>query len=282
MALDLTYNTSNAPYLMGLNGLMQLNPTDTFGGLDTQRPAFTFAPESSSFDIADTLTLDAAVIQKAMGGVPDNVTPYSMTPATPTGAMNNISSTMSDYFGGLKRQGQIQQFQGAALRTVSSAVNVFDDLINWGTRRENIELQEENTKQAADNAMLAIDNQTLYVKNQLMDKFNNLVAQNSVTMAARNLKVSSGALLEASKETANDINMDFRTLESNADLQKAALENAKKQAEILADHQKTNQVLDFIGDATKLGLNIATGGGTSMSWGNLLAGYNAATAFQMY
>lgn len=271
MALDLNYGVNQVPYTLGLNGLTQgFTPRITFGSLDTTREAFTFAPESTSFDLGDSLTLDAAVIDKVL-------TPYSMSPAsTPTGALNNLSSTFADYLGGLKAQGQKQQAMGATLRTVSSAVKVFDDLLTWDLRRESINLQKSNAKQAADNEMLAIDNQTMYAKNQLMDRFNSIVANNTVTMAARNLKVSTANILEASKETAHDIDMDFRTLESNADLKKANLKNQKKQADIAAKFAKTKQWTDFIGHASELGLNVATGGMTGQSWGSLYS------AFQSY
>ena len=277
-----TLSFDNAVYnngaTLGLNGL-QLNPETTFASLDTVRPAFTFAPEKTDFGLdMDALKLSGDKINALLSGNPYTT---AQVPATDiTGATNNIAAIMGDYYGGLKATAQRQQFMGATLNTVASAVNVFNNLISWNARRKNINMQRDNTKLAIDNAMAEIDNQVLYAKNKLMDKFGNLVANNAVNMAAANLKVSSGALLELSKETANDITMDFRTLESNAELKKISLRNQKKQAEIAAKVAKTSQVTNFVNSAIDLGLNVATGGGTGQTWGQLYSGYKQS--FQAY
>lgn len=189
--------------------------------------------------------------------------------AASTGAIDNLIGAYQSNLSELNRRAGYQMATGAFLKTAASAVGVFDQLLTWGMRRDNINLQKRNAKQAADNQMMAIDNQVMYIKNQLMDKFNSLVANNTVMMAAKNLRVTAANILEASKETAHDLDMDFRTAESNAELEKINLRNAKKQADISAKVQKTKQMTDFIGSAANLGLNLATGGGTGMSWGNL-------------
>lgn len=272
------YDDTSTGGTLGLNGILQLNPENTFGELDTARPAFTFAPEAVDLSLdLDGLELSESLLNNIFGN-----NPYGnagIPASTTTGAVNNLAAVWGDYLGGKKRTAQRQQFQGAALKTIASAVNVFDQLVTWGTRRENINLQKSNAKLAADNEMAAIDNQVLYLKNQLMDKFGELVAQNSVVMAAHGLKVSTGALLEASKETANDINMDFRTAESNAELQKISLRNAKKQAKIGAKMAKTSMFTDFINASIDLGLQIATGGSTGQTWGNLYSGYTQSFTY---
>lgn len=206
-----------------------------------------------------------------------NANPSYTVPSFASGGSGNpeagILADFGDYLAGLKSQGQKQRAMGAGLKTVASAINFFDQLVTWDLRRDNINLTKGNAKQAADNAMLALDNQVLYVKNQLMDRFNTLVANNAVNMAARNLRVSTSTLLEASKETAHDINMDFRTAESNAKLKKIELENNKKQASIAAKYAKTKQFTDFVDAGIELGFNVMTGGGTGQSWGDLFAGF---------
>lgn len=206
-----------------------------------------------------------------------NANPSSTVPSFASAGSGNpetgILADFGDYLAGLKSQGQKQRAMGAGLKTVASAINFFDQLVTWDLRRDNINLTKGNAKRAADNAMLALDNQVLYVKNQLMDRFNTLVANNAVNMAARNLRVSTSTLLEASKETAHDINMDFRTAESNAKLKKIDLENNKKQANIAAKYAKTKQFTDFVDAGIELGFNVMTGGGTGQSWGELFAGF---------
>lgn len=249
-----------------------LNPTTTFGQLDTERPAFTFAPEPVGIDKIDidSLNLDPNIYSSI----------YSAKPATNTlDANNQTNAILGDYLGGLKAKAQKEMFTGAVLKTVASSSQLFNSLLTWGTTRANINKQRENARLEAQNEIAAMDNQLLYVKNQLMEKFNQTVAQNTVTMAAKNLKVSSGALLEESKGLAHDIDMDMRTAESNAELKKIAARAKQEQADIMANMQKSNQFTQLLGGALNLGLTISTGGGTGESWGDLYAGYKEAQAY---
>lgn len=271
MALQFQYENRPAATL-GINSV-SLNPEETFGSLTTDRPGFTFNPDLMSLDLTMPTVSTPSQLLPTVGDTLLYLNSLAgrgtMLSGGNTGAVNNLLAAYGDNIAGLKTRADQQMATGGVLKTAASAVKVFDQLLTWDLRRGNINLQRDNTKQAADNQMLAIDNQVSYVKNQLMDKFNQLVANNTVTMAAKNLRVTAANVLETSKEAAHDIDMDFRTAESNAELEKINLRNAKKQADISAKVQKTKQMTDFIGSAANLGLNLATGGGTGMSWGNL-------------
>lgn len=266
-----TIYDDNSSGSLGLNGLLQLNPETTFGNLETSRPAFTFGTEPVDFSLdMNSLEFSDSLFNRIF-----EATPVS---GNGSGTNSNLADVFGDYLTSTKNKASSQQFLGASLKTAASAVKVFDQLVSWNVNRDNINLAKKNTQLAADNQMAALDNQVLYVKNQLMDRFNSVVANNAVNMAARNLRVTSANLLEASKETAHDINMDFRTAESNAELQKINLRNQKKQASIAAKYAKTAQLTGFINAAAELGLNVATGGMTGQSWGQLYSGYQASMA----
>ena len=100
------------------------------------------------------------------------------------------------------------------------------------------------------------------------------MARNTVTMAAKNLRVSTGALLEETKDAAYDATKDIQMLESNAELKKIALRNEEKQAKISAKLAKSQLVTNVIQGFADLGLNVATAGGTMKSWGDLTAPWN--------
>lgn len=243
-------------------------PSKSFAfDLDTTRPGFTFEPEG--LDALDFSNLDLDLKN----------TPFDMAPYT-TDTKDPVVNILGDYLGGLKAKSQKQMYQGAVLKTVSSAAELFDSLINFGYRHEIINKQADNTKIAADNQMKAIDNQVLYTKSQIMDRFTKMVANNTVQMAAKNLRVTAGTLLEGTKGEAYDINQDFAMLDSNARLKKIELENIKKQTEISRSLAKTQQWSGMVKGLAELGLNIATGGGTGESFGNLYSGYKAAKAWE--
>lgn len=206
-------------------------------------------------------------------------TPFDMSPYT-TNTKDPVVNILGDYLGGMKAKAQKNMFQGAVLKTVGSAAEAFDAILNFGNRYETINLQADNTKIAADNQMAAIDNQVLYTKNQIMDRFTTMVANNTVQMAAKNLRVTAGSLLEGTKAEAYDINQDFAMLDSNARMKKIELENVKKQAEISRSLAKSQQWSGMVQSLTKLGMNIATGGGTGESFGNLYSGYKMAKAWE--
>lgn len=188
-------------------------------------------------------------------------------PKAPISSLSDISTALS----GMKQTASKERALGASLKTAAAAGDFFSQLLTYSTSRSNISLQAENTKQAAENAMNALDNQILYYKNQITDKFNTLMARNTVTMAAKNLRVSAGALLEQTKDAAYDATQDMRMLESNAELKKIALRSAQKQADISKKLQKNLLNANVVSSAAKLGLMVATGGGTGESWGNLFS-----------
>lgn len=200
----------------------------------------------------------------------------SSMPAT----LNQTNDILGDYLGGLKAKAAKGQFYGAALKTAASAGNLFNSLLSMGLNYNLIDKQKKNTKMSVENRMQALDNQVLYYKNQITDKFNTLMARNTVTMAAKNLRVSTGALLEESKDAAYDATKDIQMLESNAELKKIALRNEEKQAKISAKLAKSQLVTNVIQGFANLGLNVASGGGTMQSWGDLYSGFKAAEDFE--
>lgn len=216
--------------------------------------------------IADDKSLDSLLSEMSSENlykVPE------VEPKAPVSSLSDISTALA----GMKQTASKERALGASLKTAAAAGDFFSQLLTYSTSRSNISLQAENTKQAAENAMNALDNQILYYKNQITDKFNTLIARNTVTMAAKNLRVSAGALLEQTKDAAYDATQDMRMLESNAELKKIALRSAQKQADISKKLQKNLLNANVVSSAAKLGLMVATGGGTGESWGNLFSSF---------
>lgn len=237
----------------------ELNPSST-------RPGFTFKPdpvEMPDIDF-DSLQLDLK---------PNTMAVYATDTEDP------ITNILADFMGTSKAKAQKSMFEGAVLKTVGSAAQAFDAIINFGRRQDSINLQADNTKIAADNKMKAIDNQVLYTKNQIMDRFNTMVANNTVALAAKNIRVTAGTLLESTKGEAYDINQDFATLDSNARMKKLELQAQKDNAEVARSLAKSQQWSNLVGSLAKLGLSVGTGGGTGESWGDLYAGYKQANAW---
>ena len=199
---------------------------------------------------------------------------YAPTTDDPT------TKILADFMGTAKAKAMKNMYQGAVFKTIGSATELFNSLLTFGDRHRIINQQADNTKIAADNQMKAIDNQVLFAKNQIMDRFTNMVASNTVEMAAKGLRVSAGSLLEGTKGAAYDLTQDIQMMESNARLKKISLEATKKQAEVARDLAKSQQWADLVAGVSKLGLNIATGGGTGESFGDLYAGYKSAKAFE--
>lgn len=243
-------------------------PSKTFGfDLDTTRPGFTFDPETTEVPELDFSGLELNLNTSSMAA-------YAPTTDDPT------AKILADFMGTTKAKAMKNMYQGAVLKTIGSATDLFNSLLTFDNRYEIINQQADNTKIAADNQMKAIDNQVLFAKNQIMDRFTNMVASNTVEMAAKGLRVSAGALLEGTKGAAYDLNQDIQMMESNARLKKISLEATKEQASVARDLAKSQQWVDLVAGISKLGLNIATGGGTGESWGNLYAGYKSAKAFE--
>lgn len=243
-------------------------PSKTFGfDLDTTRPGFTFDPETTEVPELD------------FGGLELNLNTTSMAAYAPT-TDDPTANILADFMGTAKAKAMKNMYQGAVFKTIGSATELFNSLLTFGDRHRIINQQADNTKIAADNQMKAIDNQVLSAKNQIMDRFTNMVASNTVEMAAKGLRVSAGSLLEGTKGAAYDLTQDIQMMESNARLKKLSLEATKKQAEVARDLAKSQQWADLVAGVSKLGLNIATGGGTGESFGDLYAGYKSAKAFE--
>ena len=170
-------------------------------------------------------------------------------------------------------------FQGAALKTAAAASDVFSYLTGIAMGAPGMINQQRNIAvQNYQNQMDALDNQVLYLKHQLSDRFNKTVETNIMNMAAKGLRVTSGNVLEMSKESALEITEDMRTAESNARLKKIALAAGQKSAGEAAKYAKQTFWTGLAGSAIKLGLMWETGGGTGESWGNLYAGYKKSKA----
>lgn len=173
---------------------------------------------------------------------------------------------------------QKSMFQGAVLKTTAAASDIFSRLTGLAMGAPGmINQQRDIAVQNYQNQMDALDNQVLYIKHQLSDRFNKTVETNIMRMAANGLRVTSGNVLELSKESATEITEDMRTAESNARLKKIALAAGQKQAGEAAKYAKQTFWTGLAQSALKLGIMWETGGGTGESWGNLYKGYKKAT-----
>lgn len=146
---------------------------------------------------------------------------------------------------------------GQAAGAFSDAGALFSDIVNWGSQRRTNELARSNTELAADNQIQALENQALYTKNRLNAQFNELTARTAVATAAKGMAVSASSILEQNKETAHNINVDFRTLESNVKLNEIALTNAKEQAKIAEKLNNQLQIANIVSDAGKLTMSVS-------------------------
>lgn len=251
---------SSADNVEGMS-LPEIHPENNM----TPLPANIFADDSSS---AAGLSYNSY-----LSGI---TTPTKSGTATPQDTTNAL---LADYLGGMKSKAAKQEFTGAVLKSVAAAGNVFNSIMSLSMGRRNANRQYSNTKLSAENKMAALDNQVMYYKNQIEDKFNTTLARNTVVMAAKNLRVSTGALLEKTKDAAYDATKDIETTESNAELKKIALRNEVKQAKITKELTKSQLTTNLIGSLANLGLTVASGGGTMESWGDLYSGFKEAQDF---
>lgn len=232
----------------------------------TDRAGFSFDPEWKTDLNFDTSALELS--EETLGKA--GISTYFPTAAKDTTtALNNTNNILGDYLFGVKEKAAKDMFWGATAKTASSAGKLFTSLISYGSGMRTAELQAENTKLQTENQMNALDNQVLSLKNKITDRFNSLMARNTVEMASKNLRVTAGALLEQTKDEAYDATQDIRTAESNAELQKIALRSQQKQADITKDLQKTLLTTNLIKGLADVGVNVASGGGTMQSWGDL-------------
>lgn len=234
-------------------------PQSTFeiSGMDTDEPL-----QFSTGDQSDNLYTILRDFAKMMQ-------PQQRSAADITDALKLFQPSETDL-----AKAHVKMYQGAVMKTVASASDLFNTLIGAYYGPDLIRQQKNIGLQNYQNQMTALDNQVLYVKNQLADRFNKTVENNIMNLAAKNLRVTSGNVLELSKDTAQEMTEDMAMLDSNARLKKIALETGMKQTKESAKYAEKQMWVGLAQSAAKLGLSIATGGGTGESWGNLYSNYS--------
>ncbi|MBO7735528.1 MAG: hypothetical protein J6S67_23385 [Methanobrevibacter sp.] len=223
-------------------------------------PSVSFSAEQEKPDDIGKILQDLFSNSQPKTGQPDDI----------SNALNRMLSSQSE----LNSKAMNQMFQGAVYKTVAAA----DDFFSRATglimgMPGMIEKSASIASQNYQNQMDAIDNQVLYMKHQLADRFNKTVETNIMNMAAKNIRVTAGNVLDLSKELALETTEDMRTLESNARLKKIALEAGKKSSKESARLAVKQLWTGFAQSALKLGIMWETGGGTGESWGNLYSNY---------
>ena len=250
MANTLTLNTPDFP-----------ETSFSISGNYTARPGFTFDP---NLFMEDFNTWEKGFL-KQVDSLYDLDVYSSLKIGKGLSDVTQNTGDISNSLSGIKSQAQRQMLGGAMLKTAGAAGKLFSDLLVASSNWKNINRQKENTKLEADVQMKALDNQILYFKNQIADKFNNLMARNTVTLATKNLRVTAGNLLEQTKDVAYDATQDIRMAESNAELKKILLRSQKRQADVTARLMKSREMTTLLGDVANLGLMIGTKGGTFMT-----------------
>lgn len=244
MALELTQKPDFSPFT--LPELTDTVPTSAVGGM--------------TFPNLSDLSLSSDVLGKAYMATTLPVSTYNTPAFAPTSGTTSGFGSI-DTMGNLalltsKSYGDKQFKAGMGLKSLASAGKFFTELATFGTGWDIANKKAQNTKLAAELNMIALDNQILYNKNQLTDKFNTMMARNTVLMAAKGLRVSAGEVMEKTKDAAYDATQDLRTLESNAEIQKIALRSAQKQANIARHLEKTLLTTNLVSSAAELGLNL--------------------------
>lgn len=229
-----------------------------FGALSTEPSGFMpFEFEPVEESASNSLQLDIDSLSDLNDFSAITINPYASAVGAaqnPTQAMNQSNLLWGDFLASARADKQTAN----ALNIAASAGDLFDSIIRVNTGISNANMAAQNARMAADNQIMAIDNRTMYVKGQLQNRFNNLLAQTQVRQAARGLKVSAASTLEANKETAYDLTMDYATLDTNANLEKIRLENEKSQANIAADFAKNQQWANLIGSLGAFGFTLGT------------------------
>lgn len=242
--------------------LLDTNPfaTEAFSLSSTDRAGFTFDPSAYESDFESWKRDFEANLPNALTL---DISPSLSVSSGSTAMYSSPSSNFMDSYGNLmlassKKAGDTMSKTGGILKTVAAAGELFTNIMNYSHVRSNAERAARNTKKSVENQMLALDNQVMYYKNQITDKFASAMARNTVTMAAKNLRVTAGSLLEQTKDAAYDATKDIEMLESNAELKKIALRSEAKQAKVARDLIKTTATTDLLNSVGKLGLSIGT------------------------
>jgi len=278
-----------------LNNLFQQKNQWSMSAIDNQYGLSLpeYHPEEPQIETIDWLALttpEASPIAEET--VPDPVfaatDPYTTTPtraSVPNMTPSDLQTAFNAFMDGNNdalTTAQKNLFQGAVLKTVASASDMFSRLTGLVMGVPGmINQQRDIAVQNYQNQMDALDNQVTYIKHQLSDRFNKTVETNIMRMAASGLRVTAGNVLELSKESASEITEDMRTAESNARLKKIALAAGQKQAGEAARYAKQTFWTGLAQSAIKLGVMWETGGGTGESWGNLYKGYKKSTTEEL-
>lgn len=250
--------------------LPEYHPEDTGPEIATGEPADVQLGATDSPDaIAELIQIMLSNMSQApgTGRSPDNIGP----------ALDKLLGDNAN----LKAKGQKELYVGALMKTVAAASDFFNRAVGIAAgQRRNIYKAADVAAQNYQNQMDALDNQVLYIKHQLADRFNKTVETNIMHMAARNLRVTSGGVLEQTKNMAQEMTEDMRTAESNAKLHKIAYKAGQKMAKESARYAEKQMWTQFLSSATKLGVAVATGGFTGEKWGDLYSGYAKGRDFE--
>lgn len=215
----------------------------------------------------------AKMIQELLAGI--NVPKFAQ-PDDPSKALSELLGETPE----TKAKAQKDMFVGATLKTIAAASDLFTRAVGIGYQLKDIDKQKDVAVQNYQNQMDALDNQVIYIKHQLADRFNKTVETNIMNLAAKNIRVNAGNVLDLSKEEASEITEDMREAESNARLKQIAFGAGQKQAKESAKYAKKQLWTGLIGSAVKLGIMFETGGGTNEKFGDLYKGYQKAQDFE--
>lgn len=258
-------------------------PTTSLSLSTIDRPGFTFDPDFQTTDFQDwkddfeknldNLELDLNEAPASIG-FPLSSSSSTGTRRSPSGVAGIAGSTnslddMGNLFLAMQGKGEKNLALGYGLKTAAAAGELFTRLATIGDAWGNANRRATNTKQNVANQMLALDNQVQYYKNQITDKFARTMARNTVTMAAKNLRVTASNLLEQTKDAAYDATKDIQTLESNTELKKIALRSEARQAEVAKKLSKNLMVADLVGSLAKVGLMVSGGIEAGVDYGKL-------------
>jgi hypothetical protein len=255
----------------------------TYGATPVPEPVFKPVVEASVVEepsATETVSLSAPLSAEdpVVDNIPDLVQtmlPKFAKPDSIAGALDKLLGSNQELLAKAKKD----MFMGAVLKTVAAADDFFTRTIGLGPAVANLNTSYDIAKSNYNNQMDAIDNQVLYIKHQLADRFNKTVQTNIMNLAAKNLRVTAGNVLDLSKEEASEITEDMRTAESNANLKKIALQAKKESAKESTRYAEKQLYTGLIGSAVKLGLMVETGGGTGESFGDLYKGYKKSKDF---
>ena len=246
--------------------LPEYHPEESGASADALEPVSMGATDPDTEDVAK-------LVQELLAGI--NIPKFAQ-PSDISGVLEKFMQPDP----AIKAKAQKDMFTGAVMKTVAAAGDLFTRALGIGYQLKDINAQRDVAVQNYQNQIDAIDNQVIYIKHQLADRFNKTVETNIMNLAAKNIRVNAGNVLDLSKEEASEITEDMRTAESNARLKQIAMEAGQKQVKESAKYEKKQLWTGLIGSAVKLGITFGTGGGTGEKWGDLYTGYKKALDFE--